>query len=83
MTLDLGPQSQKRLERLRKSLEEDSMVDVFKKALQWLEFVVDTEEAGGEVRLRLPDGAEKSILVLGTTESATKSAAARRASAAC
>jgi len=75
VTLDLGPDSQRRLVRLQEALEGETKVGVLKKALQWLEFVVDVDEKGGQVILEDENGTQKPLLVLGVSK--TRAAAAR------
>ncbi len=67
VTLDLGPDALRRLTRLQEALEDVKKIDVFKKSLQWLEYVVDIEEEGGRLLAEDKDGKQRELVVLGAS----------------
>ena len=66
LNLEISPGTRDRLERLQKTTEARSMVEVISWALAVYERLVNQEAEGNEVLIRRPNGKEQGLLLAPT-----------------
>lgn len=67
VTLDLGPDSSRRLARLQERLEA-SKIGVFKQSLRLLEYLLRLDEEKAKFVVETQDGKQKEIVLFGVAE---------------